>query len=137
MREKKSMKKISDAGYRQEFAKRAKRTHQKEEGAKLLDSDLFNVNVSKDGLQAKREKLAADRFKKKNLEGNLRSKTEVALMKKLEKKGPPLPVKQQKELFDVWGSGPSSAVQDPSIPTFAAPSKRVQKFKDYTSKSML
>ena len=37
----------------------------------------------------------------------------------------------------MWGSGPSSAVQDPSIPTFAAPSKRVQKFKDYTNKSML
>ena len=68
----------------------------------------------------------------------MRSKTEVTLMKKLEKKGAPLPVKKEKELFDVWGSGPSSAaIQDPSVPTFAAPSKRVQKFKDYTNKSMM
>jgi len=60
---------------------------------RLLDSDLFTVNLSKDGLRKTRDKLAADRFKRKNTEGNLRSKTEVALLKKLEKKGPVKPTK--------------------------------------------
>jgi hypothetical protein len=97
----------------------------------LLDKDLFSVNLSKGGLKNKRDKLKADRFKIKNTEGNLRSKTEVALMKKLAKKGPAAPVKKEVELFDVWGSSSSTAA-----PSFAAPSKNIQKFKDFSNRSM-
>jgi len=52
--------------------------------------DLFTVNVDKDGLVKKRAKLADDRFKRKNTVGNLRSKTEVNLMRKMAAKGPSL-----------------------------------------------
>ena len=93
MREKKSMKKISDADVVETYRQKNRKSHFKELAAKMEDSDLFAVNMSKDGLHEKREKLAADRFKRKNTEGNLRSKTEVALMKKLAAKGPAEPQK--------------------------------------------
>ena len=87
--------------------------------------------MNKGGLKAKREKLAADRFKIKNTEGNLRSKTEVTLMKKLAKKGPVAPVKKEVELFDVWGGSSITGA-----PKLVDPSKRVQKFKDFSKRSM-
>lgn len=99
----------------------------------MLDKELFSVNVNKGGLKAKREKLAADRFKIKNTEGNLRSKTEVHLMKKILKKGPVAPVKKVVELFDVWGSSGSSLARIPNIPN---PSNNVQKFKNFSKRSM-
>jgi len=50
MREKKSMKKISDASVIETARVKNKRTHQKEMATALKDSDLFSVNMSKDGL---------------------------------------------------------------------------------------
>ena len=127
MREKKSMKKISDAEVRETAMTKNRKRHFKEVASKLQDTDLFTVNVNKDGLHTKREKLAADRFKRKNTEGNLRSKTEVALMKKLSKKGPPAPIKQEQETLDVWGSS--------TVPGFEQASKNVQKFKAFAERS--
>ena len=68
----------------------------------------------------------------KNTEGNLRSKTEVALMKKLAKKNPPTPVKEQKEVFDLWGSAAEVSTHSGYVP----PSKNVQKFKAFSERSM-
>ena len=87
--------------------------------------------MSKDGLRKTRAKLAADRFKKKNTEGNLRSKTEVWLMKKLAAKGPIAPVKSEKDVFDVWGGETTIS----TAASLAAPSNRIQKFKDWNDKS--
>ena len=100
----------------------------------MLDKELFSVNVNKQGLKGKREKLAADRFKVKNTEGNLRSKTEVILMKKLAKKGPveANSVVKQVELFDVWGG--ASSLHASKIPT---PSNNLQKFKNFSKRSMI
>ena len=103
MREKKSMKKISDAEVKATYAKKARKSHFEELAHGLSDKDLFSVNLGKDGLQAKREKLAKDRFKRKNEDGHLKSKTEQALIKKLQAKGPVAPVKKEVEIFDVWG----------------------------------
>ena len=128
------MKKISDADVKEMQGKKNRQKHREEIARQLLDKDLFSVNVSKDGLKAKRQKLAADRFKIKNTEGNLRSKTEVTLMKKLAKKGPVAPVKKEVELFDVWG-GTSSLKA--GVPQIAEPSKRIQKFKDFSHRSMI
>jgi len=89
--------------------------------SKLADTDLFTVNMGKDGLKEKREKLAADRFKKKNTDGNLRSKTEVALLKKLEKKGPAEPVKPAQGMFDVWGP---TSVASAKVAGYVEPSKK-------------
>ena len=132
MRSKKPMKKISDAPVKETFAKKNRQAHRDEIARQLLDNDLFSVNVSKDGLKTKRQKLAADRFKVKNTEGNLRSKTEVILMKKLAKKGPVAPVKREVELFDVWGGSNSLT----GAPKLTHPSKRIQKFKDFSLRSM-
>ena len=63
----------------------------------------------------------------------MRSKTEVWLMKKIAKKGPVTPVKKEVDLFDVWGSSSSGPV---AAPAFAAPSNNVQKFKDFSKRSM-
>ena len=115
------MKKISDADVVETYRQKNRKAHFKEVAAKMEDSDLFTVNMSKDGLQEKREKLAADRFKRKNTEGNLRSKTEVALMKKLAAKGPAEPQKKEKEVFDVWGSSTKSAAP---IAGYQEPSKK-------------
>ena len=114
------MKKISDASVKETYAKKNRQAHKDEIAKQLLDTELFSVNVNKGGLKAKREKLAADRFKIKNTEGNLRSKTEVALMKKLAKKGPVMPVKKEVELFDVWGGSSITGA-----PKLVDPSKRV------------
>lgn len=124
MREKKSMKKISDEPVREFFRKQNRERHHKEVAAALKDDELFTLNQAKDGLAEKRAKLAADRFKRKNTDGILKSKTEVALLKKLEKKNPAEPVKKDPEVFDVWGSSDSG------------PSKKVQKFKSFTKESM-
>ena len=77
--------------------------------------------MSKDGLKKKREKLAADRFKKKNTLGNQKSKTEVWLMKKLAAKGPIAPVKTEKDVFDVWGGETTIS----TAAALAAPSNRI------------
>lgn len=89
----------------------------------MKDDELFTTNVAKDGLMEKRQKLAADRFKQKNKDGILKSKTEVALIKKLWKKNPPEPVKKEVEVFDVWADN-------------SGPSKKIQKYKNFTKKSM-
>jgi hypothetical protein len=88
--------------------------------------------VSKDGLKNKREKLRADRFKVKNTVGNLRSKTEVTLMKKLQKKGPVAPVKTTKEIFDVWGGSGDLEANT----SYQAPSKKDLKFRDFSNRSI-
>ena len=106
--------------------------HLKETAAAIQDDDLFAVNVDIDGLHKKREKLAADRFMRKNTEGNLRSKTEVWLMKKLEKKGPADPVslgKVEPEFFDVWG-------ETNTVTGWSAPSNKNQKFRNFTNRSL-
>ena len=131
MREKKSMKKISDEGVREMARKKNRKKNMEEVAAKIPDSDLFAVNVDKDGLHQKRDKLAADRFKRKNTEGNLKSKTEVTLLKRLQAKNPAVPVEKEKEVFDLWGS--NTPKETASI---TGPSKKVQKFKEFTSKSV-
>ena len=129
MREKKSMKKISDAGVIETQRKKNRKNHFKEVATKMKDSDLFTVNMSKDGLREKREKLAADRFKKKNTEGNLRSKTEVALLKKLGAKGPSEAKKEEAEVFDVWGTSSISSLKNLG---YQEASKKQQKFKAFS-----
>lgn len=90
----------------------------------LKDDDLFTMNVAKDGLMEKRQKLAADRFKLKNIENSiLKSKTEVALLKKLEKKGAPEPVKKVPEVYDLWADN-------------SGPSNKIQKYKDFSKKAI-
>ena len=126
------MKKISDQSVRDTYTKKNKEKNQQEVAAAILDQDLFTVNASKDGLKKERAKLAADRFKRKGLDERLRSKTEIALKKKLAKKGPPEPQKEVKEVFDVWAT--SSACD--SARALVVPSKRTQKFKDFSNRSM-
>ena len=53
---------------------------------KLKDSQLFSINSSKDGLQKKRDKLRADRFKQQ--QQKVRSPTEEVLIKRLKLKQP-------------------------------------------------
>ena len=96
------MKKISDAPVMELKVKQNRARHHKEVASSLLDKDLFTVNAGKDGLQEKRARLAKDRFEQKNKDGILKSKTEVAIMKKFAKKNPPIPVKKEVEVFDVW-----------------------------------
>ena len=126
------MKKISDQSVRDTYTKKNREKNQQEVAAAILDQDLFTVNVSKDGLKKERAKLAADRFKRKELDESLRSKTEIALKKKLAKKGPPEPQKVEKEVFDVWAT--STACD--SARALMVPSKRTQKFKDFSNRSM-
>ena len=123
MREKKSMKKISDAPVMELQVKKNRARHHKEVASSLLDKDLFTVNAEKDGLQEKRAKLAKDRFEQKNKNGILKSKTEVAIMRKLAKKNPPIPVKKETELFDVWAD------------TSAHHSNKIAKFKSFSKAS--
>ncbi len=80
--------------------------------------------MSKDDLKAKREKLAKDRFKRKNEDGHLKSKTEQALIKKLQAKGPVMPVKKEVEIFDVWGATDNSTNIIHPMASYAEPSKR-------------
>ena len=54
MREKKSMKKISDAAVMETQRKKNRANHKKEVAAKIPDSELFAVNMGKDGLTQKR-----------------------------------------------------------------------------------
>ena len=131
MREKKSMKKISDADVIETYKTKNRAKHRAEIAAKILDKDLFAVNTGKDGLKAKREKLAKDRFKRKNVDGHLKSKTELALKKKILAKGPveANSVKKEVELFDVWGDSSSAKA-------LGTPSNRIQKFKDFTKKTL-
>ena len=131
MREKKSMKKISDADVIETYKTKNRAKHRAEIAAKILDKDLFAVNTGKDGLKAKREKLAKDRFKRKNVDGHLKSKTELALKKKILAKGPveANSVKKEVELFDVWGDSSSAKA-------LGTPSNRIQKFKDFSKKTL-
>ena len=48
------MKKISDADVKEMQGKKNRQKHREEIARQLLDKDLFSVNVSKDGLKAKR-----------------------------------------------------------------------------------
>ena len=132
MREKKSFKKISDASVKETARTKNRAAHRADISKQLVDSDLFAVNMSKDGLKKKREKLAADRFKKKNTLGNQKSKTEVWLMKKLAAKGPIAPVKTEKDVFDVWGGETTIS----TAAALAAPSNRIQKFKNFSTRSI-
>ena len=136
MREKKSMKKISDADVKATFTKKARQSHFDELAKGLKDNDLYDVNLGKDGLHAKREKLAKDRFKRKNTDGHLKSKTEQNIIKKFQSKGPVMPVKKEVEIFDVWGAADNSLNVVHPMSTYVEPSKRIQKFKDYTAKSL-
>ena len=77
--------------------------------------------------------MAADRFKKKNTEGNLRSKTEVALLKKLGAKGPAEAQKQEADVLDVWGSSSISSLKSIG---YQEASKKQQKFMAFSKKSM-
>ena len=43
-----------------------------------------------------------------------------------------MPIKQEKEVFDVWATGTSCE----SARALVAPSKRIQKFKDFSNRSM-
>lgn len=109
-REKKSMKKISDAGVIETAVKRNREAHRREIANQLKDKDLYSVNIGKEGLKGKREKLAKDRFKNKNILGQAKSLTEVTLKKKLALKGAPMAnsVKKTPEIFDVWGDSDST-----------------------------
>ena len=69
------MKKIKMDDIVQSFEKRNEEAGKAEKAAAFPDGDLFTVNVNKDGLKKKREKLAADRFKEKE-DGHYKSKTE-------------------------------------------------------------
>ena len=124
MREKKSMKKIKQDDVVQSFEQRNAAAGRAERAAALLDADLFTVNVNKDGLQKKREKLAADRFKEKE-GGHWKSKTEQAILKKLALKKPPQKqnIKPVDPYADIWATGDG-------------PSNKVQKFKNFTNRSL-
>ena len=82
------------------------------------------MNVNKDGLKKKREKLAADRFKEKE-DGHHKSKTEQAILKKLALKKPPQKqnIKPVDPYGDLWAND-------------NGPSKRVQAFKNFTNRSV-
>ena len=82
------MKKIKQDDILKSFEKRNEQAGKQEEATAIPDSDLFTVNINKEGLKKKREKLAADRFKEKESERH-KSKTEQAILKKLALKGPP------------------------------------------------
>lgn len=80
--------------------------------ASLKDSDMFKVNVNKDGLKAKREKLRKDRFKEQD---KPKSKYEEVFVKKLLKtsenkvKNPPPPPKktdeeEEDDMKDIWST---------------------------------
>ena len=124
MREKKSMKKIKQDDVVQSFEQRNAAAGRAERAAALPDADLFTVNVNKDGLQKKREKLAADRFKEKE-GGHWKSKTEQAILKKLALKKPPQKqnIKPVDPYADIWATGDG-------------PSNKVQKFKNFTNRSL-
>lgn len=71
----------------------------------LKDSDLFTVNTGADRLHEKRAALSADRFKAKE-KSSLKSKTEQALIKKLQSKGPVQAhkVDNPDELANLWAT---------------------------------
>ena len=64
------------------------------------------MNVNKDGLKKKREKLAADRFREKD-QGSHKSPTETAILKKLALKNPPQKqnIKPIDPYMDLWADG--------------------------------
>ena len=90
----------------------------------MTDADLFTVNVNKDGLKQKREKLAADRFKEKE-DGHHKSKTEQAILKKLALKKPPQKqnIKPVDPYDDLWSNDNGT-------------SNKVQKFKNFTNRNV-
>lgn len=118
------MKKIKQDDVVQSFEQRNAAAGRAERAAALLDADLFTVNVNKDGLKKKREKLAADRFKEKE-GGHWKSKTEQAILKKLALKKPPQKqnIKPVDPYADIWATGDG-------------PSNKVQKFKNFTNRSL-
>ena len=95
-----------------------------EEAAAIPDADLFTVNVNKEGLKKKREKLAADRFKEKE-DGHYKSKTEQAILKKLALKKPPQKqnIKPVDPYADLWANDNGT-------------SKRRMEFKNFSNRSM-
>ena len=82
---------------------------------KMTDSQLFTVNANKDGLNKKRDKLRADRFKRQ--EQKIKSHTEEVLIKRFQQKQPPQ-VKVEKDDLDIWGQKTPSGTN-------------VQKFKEF------
>jgi len=54
-------------------------------------------------------------------------------MKKLEKKGPVMPVPTKKDIFDVWGSSGDLEANT----SYVAPSKKELKFKGFSKRSMI
>ena len=118
------MKKINMDDVVQSFEQRNEAAGRAERAAALPDADLFTVNVNKDGLKKKREKLAADRFKEKE-GGHWKSKTEQAILKKLALKKPPQKqnIKPVDPYADIWATGDG-------------PSNKVQKFKNFTNRSL-
>lgn len=129
-REKKSMKKISDAGVIETAVKRNREAHRREIANQLKDKDLYSVNIGKEGLKGKREKLAKDRFKNKNILGQAKSLTEVTLKKKLALKGAPMAnsVKKTPEIFDVWGDSDSTK-------NFDRQNIKIARFKEFSKKT--
>ena len=123
MREKKSFKKISDAPVIEAQVRKNRTRHHKEVASSLPDKELFSVNVAKGGLAEKRAKLSKDRFMLKNRDGILKSKTEVAIMKKFAKKNPPVPIAKVNEFSDLWAD------------TTVTDSVKVQKFKNFSRTS--
>ena len=130
MRGKKQVRKSTtcDQEVQDQYAKKNAKKGIKEKAQALTNDELFAVNIDKDGLKKKRDKLRADRFKQKATIGNMNSKVEVTLMKRLAKKGPPEPQKRSKkdgdEMGDIWGSAPEV-------------SKNIQRFKDFTNKTRI
>ena len=118
------MKKIKQDDILQKFEDINKEAGERERAEKLLDSQLFTLNVNKDGLKKKREKLAADRFREKD-KGSHKSPTETAILKKLALKNPPQKqnIKPIDPFMDLWADGN----------TF---SKKSQKFKDFSKSAM-
>ena len=118
------MKKIKQDDILQKFEDINREAGEKEKAAALLDSELFTVNINKDGLKKKREKLAADRFKEKD-KGTHKSKTETAILKKLALKNPPQKqnIKPIDPFEDLWATNNET-------------SKKSQRFKDFSKGAM-
>jgi hypothetical protein len=95
-----------------------------EEVETLKDSALFTVNKGADRLQQKRAALAADRFKAKTENGHLKSKTELALLKRLMNKGPSVP--QKKEEVDEFANLWETPLNEPKART---------NFREFTNKA--
>lgn len=89
MREKKSWRK--DTFHQNEDVKLALVAKHDEQArvdtaAKMSNSELFSINANKEGLQKRRDKLRADRFRQQ--EQKVRSPTEEVLIKRIMEKKP-------------------------------------------------